>query len=90
MRELAVDGDVKIEAPDIRASGDRGVYTPAADTFKLTGKTVLETPEMIFTESPEIYWSQVEKKFGAREPYVIKFKGKPDALKRAGESQKLP
>jgi len=90
LRELAVDGDVKIEAPDIRASGDRGVYTPAADTFKLTGKTVLETPEMIFTESPEIYWSQAEKKFGAREPYVIKFKGKPDALKRASQSQKLP
>ena len=86
--ELAADGDVKLEAPGIRATGDRAVYTPATDTFKLTGKTVLETPEVIFTESPEVYWSQSEKKFRAREPCVIKVKS--EALKRAGDSQKLP
>lgn len=86
--ELVAAGGVKLEQPGTRATGDRAIYTPATDTFKLTGKTVLETPELIFTESPEVYWSRTEKKFVARQPFVIKVK--PAALKRAGESQKLP
>jgi len=86
--ELVADGDVKIEEPGTQATGDRAVYTTATDTFKLTGKTVLETPQVIFTESPEVYWSRAEKRFVAREPCVIKVKS--EALKRVGESQKLP
>ncbi len=86
--EVVADGDVKIEEPGTHATGDRAVYTTATDTFKLTGKTILETPEAIFTESPEVYWSRADKKFFAREPCVIK--SKPGALKRVGESQKLP
>ncbi len=86
--ELVADGDVKLEEPDTWATGDRAVYTRVTDTFKLTGKTVLETSQVIITESPEVYWSQAEKKFVAREPCVIKVK--PAALKHAGESQKLP
>jgi lipopolysaccharide export system protein LptA len=86
--ELVADGGVKLEEPGTQATGDRAVYTSATDTFRLTGKTVLETPDMIITESPEVYWSRAEKKFVARGPYVIKVK--PGALKRAGESQKLP
>jgi hypothetical protein len=43
---------------------------------------------VIFTESPEVYWSRAEKRFVAREPCVIKVKS--EALKRVGESQKLP
>ncbi len=88
LREVVADGDVKIEEPGTQATGDRAVYTTATDTFKLTGKTVLETPQVIFTESPEVYWSRAEKRFVAREPCVIKVKS--EALKRAGESQKLP
>ena len=86
--ELVADGGVKIEEPGTQATGDRAVYTSATDTFKLTGKTTLETPQVIFTESPEVYWSRAQKKFVAREPCVIKVKS--EALKRAGESQKLP
>jgi lipopolysaccharide export system protein LptA len=88
LREVVADGDVKIEEPGTQATGDRAVYTTATDTFKLTGKTVLETPQVIFTESPEVYWSRAEKRFIAREPCVIKVKSA--ALKRVGESQKLP
>ena len=86
--ELVADGGVVLDEPGTRATGDRAVYTRATDTFKLTGKTILETPEVIFTESPEVYWSQTKKQFIAREPCVIKVKSA--ALKRAGESQKLP
>lgn len=86
--QLVADGDVKLDEPDTRATGDRAVYTHGTDTFTLTGKTVLETSQVIITESPEVYWSQAEKKFVAREPCVIKVK--PAALKRAEESQKLP
>lgn len=86
--EVVADGDVKVEEPGTKATGDRAVYTTATDTLKLTGKTVLETPQVIFTESPEVYWSRAEKRFVAREPCVIKVK--PGALKQVGESQKLP
>ena len=86
--EFVADGGVKIEQPGTEATGDRAVYTRSTDSLKLTGKTVLETPEVVFTESPEVYWSRTAKKFIAREPCVIKVK--PAALKRAGELQKLP
>ena len=98
LNELVADGGVKLEEPGTAATGDRAVYGRAADSFKLTGKTVLETPQAIFTESPEVYWSRVDKKFSAREPCVIKVKAealkseaiKSEALKRIGESPKLP
>lgn len=86
--ELVVDGGVKLDEPGTQATGDRATYTGATDTFKLTGNTVLETPQVIITESPEVYWSRAQKKFLAREPCVIR--SKPGALKRIGESQKLP
>jgi lipopolysaccharide assembly outer membrane protein LptD (OstA) len=88
LREVVADGSVRIEEPGTLATGDRAVYTRATDTFKLTGQTILEKPEAIFTESPEVSWSRTDKKFFAREPCVIK--SKPGALKRVGESQKLP
>src|SRR5204863_3574686 len=69
---LVADGGVKVEEPGTQATGDRVVYTTATDTFKLTDNTVLETPEVVFTESPEVYWSRAQKKFVAREPCVIK------------------
>ena len=88
LAELVADGSVKLQEPGTEATGDRAVYVRASDSFKLTGKTVLETPQAIFTESPEVYWSQADKKFFAREPCVIKVKS--EALKRLGESPKLP
>lgn len=86
--ELVADGGVKLTEPGTQATGDRAVYTSATDTFRLTGKTVLDTPDMTITESPEVYWSRAQKRFVARGPYVIKVKSA--ALKQAGESQKLP
>jgi len=86
--ELVADGGVKVEEPGTEATGDRVAYVGATDTFKLTGHTILETPQMIFTESPEVYWSRAQKKYVAREPFVLKLK--PGALKQAGESPKLP
>lgn len=50
--ELVADGGVKVEEPGTEATGDRVAYVGATDTFKLTGHTILETPQMIFTESP--------------------------------------
>ena len=86
--ELVAEGGVKLEQPGTLATGDRAVYARSTDTFQLTGKTVLETPEAILTESPEISWSPAQKKFVAQAPYVIKVK--PETLKRGAESQKLP
>lgn len=86
--ELVADGGVKLDEPGTQATGDRLVYTTATDTLKLTGNTVLETPDLIFTESPEVYWNRAEKKLVARVPCVMKTK--PGGLKRIGESQKLP
>ncbi len=86
--ELVVDGGVKLDEPGTQATGDRATYTSATDTFKLTGNTVLETPQVVITESPEVFWSRAQNKFLAREPCVIR--SKPGALKRLGESQKLP
>jgi len=85
---LMADGGVKVEEPGTIATGDRVDYTTATDTLKVTGHTVLEMPDVVFTESPEVYWTRAEKKFVAREPWVMK--AKPGALKRAGESPKLP
>jgi lipopolysaccharide export system protein LptA len=88
LAELTADGGVLVEDTGHQATGDRAVYTRATDVLKLTGKTVLETAQVIITESPEVYWSRAEKKFIAREPCVIRVK--PEALKQAGELQKLP
>jgi hypothetical protein len=86
---LVAEGGVKVEEPGTQATGDRAVYTSATDTLKLAGgNTVLDTPEATITETPEIYWNRAEGRFGARSPYLIKVKS--EALKRAGESQKLP
>ena len=85
---LALPGHARRQRAYAGTRGDRAVYTSATDTFRLTGKTVLDMPDMTITESPEVYWSRAQKRFVARAPYVIKVKSA--ALKQAGESQKLP
>lgn len=87
MAELVAEGGVRIEQPGSVARGSRAVYARSTQVLKLLGNPSLETPQVIISEANELMWDN------ARSTMLgtgYKSQVKPEALKRAGESPKLP
>lgn len=84
---LVAGGSVHLQRVDLTARGEQAVYTRADQLLKLLGKSVIESPDAIYTSSQSIVWSiATEQVIGSYDS--IRFK--PAALKRVEESEKLP
>ena len=90
--ELVADGDVRFEQPGSEARGNRVVYNRIADVVKLIGDPpIIETPQLIYTGGREVEWdNRNHKVIGTGYRIVPKQEFKPEFLKKAAESQKLP
>jgi lipopolysaccharide export system protein LptA len=85
--ELVAEGGVRIEQPGSLARGSQAVYTGSTQILKLLGNPSLETPEVIISEANELIWDNAR---GTMIGTGYKSQIKPEVLKRAEESQKLP
>ena len=86
--ELIASGQVRIQQPGSEARGDQAVYNRKTDVLKLTGNPpVIETPQATYTGGREVLWDNGRRTaIGTGYQIVLK----PDFLKQAAESQKLP
>ena len=86
--ELIASGTVRIEQPGSEARGDQATYNRKTDVLKLIGNPpVVETPQMTYTGGREVEWDN-RRRTAIGTGYKIV--PKPDFLKQAAESQKLP
>lgn len=90
--ELVADGDVRITQPGSEALGNRVVYNRLTDVVKLFGDPpIIETPQLTYTGGREVEWdNRNHKVIGTGYRIVPKQEFKPEFLKKAAESQKLP
>lgn len=87
LAELTAEGGVRIEQPGSLAKGSRAVYEKRTQILKLLGNPSLETPLVIISEANELIWDNAH---GTMLGTGYKSQIKPEALKRAEESPKLP
>lgn len=85
--ELVADGGVRIEQPGSEAKAEQAVYNRRTDILKLIGQPVIEMPQGTYTGNRELEWDNGRKTVIGSD---YKITVKPEALKRASESQKLP
>jgi lipopolysaccharide export system protein LptA len=87
LSELVADGNVRIEQPGSEASGDKMVYNRGTEILKLMGQPRIEAPQAIYTSQQELVWDNARRTVNGTD-YKITFK--PETLKRAADSQKIP
>ncbi|MFO1511461.1 MAG: hypothetical protein U1F83_00865 [Verrucomicrobiota bacterium] len=85
--ELVADGGVRIEQPGSEAKAEQAVYNRRTDILKLIGQPVIEMPQGTYTGTRELEWDNGRKTVIGSD---YKITVKPEALKHASESQKLP
>ncbi len=69
------------------AKAEQAVYNRRTDILKLIGEPVIEMPQGTYTGNRELEWDNGRKTVIGSD---YKITVKPEALKRASESQKLP
>jgi lipopolysaccharide export system protein LptA len=86
-KELVADGGVRVEQPGSEARGDKMIYNHKTQMLILTGQPMIETPQAIITSQQELVWDNARQTVATGD---YKVAVKPEVLKRAAESQKLP
>jgi len=85
--ELVASGGVHLEQPGSEARAEQAVYNRTTDILKLLGQPVIEMPQGTYTGTRELEWDNGRRTVIGSD-YRISVK--PEFLKRAAESQKLP
>jgi lipopolysaccharide export system protein LptA len=86
-KELVAAGGVRIEQPGSEARAEQAVYNRGTDILKLLGQPVIEMPQGTYTGTRELEWDNGRSTLIGSD---YKITVKPEVLKRAAESQKLP
>jgi len=85
--QLIAEGGVQIEQPGSEARAEQAVYNRKTDILKLIGRPVIEMPQGTYTGARELEWDNGRSILIGSD---YKITVKPETLKRAAESQKLP
>lgn len=85
--ELVAAGGVRIEQPGTEATADQAVYNRTTDILKLIGRPIVEMPQGTYVGTRELEWDNGRSTVIGSD---YKITVKPEVLKPAAESQKLP
>jgi lipopolysaccharide assembly outer membrane protein LptD (OstA) len=85
--ELVAAGGVRIEQPGTEARSEQAVYHRKSDILKLIGQPIIEMPQGTYTSNRELEWDNGRRTVIGSD---YKITVKPEVLKSATESQKLP
>lgn len=92
LSELQAEGQVRMEQPGSEARGDKMIYNRRTDILRLIGQPVIETARVTFTSGQELIWDNTRQTAISSDYKITPKPGvlKPEVLKRAAESPKLP
>jgi lipopolysaccharide export system protein LptA len=92
LSQFVAEGQVRIEQSDSVARGDQVVYNRTTDTLRLIGQPSIETARVTYTSGQELIWDRARQTVKGSDYKLTPKPGvlKPDVLKRAVESGKLP
>ena len=93
--ELVAAGGVHLEQPGMDARAEQAIYNRKLDALRFVGQPVIEMPQGTYTSNRELQVAGLNRPPGDKARHTVtgsdyKITVKPEVLKQAEESQKLP